>query len=196
MSLQPLNNGGIYCFPPLIWKFTYEFNLSEFSDKIDYLFSKVEKNAYLEKGNAISTVSVDQREQPHTWMEMEKFQIWLGGKIAEIRTANNFVINHSEVTQSWCNRHGRGGETLEHTHSFGTFVASCYIKCPPNSGNIVFRDPLEYHKHGWPVIPETTFFQELPVQTNDVVIFPGWLKHHVQPSRTDEERLVMTFNIK
>jgi len=36
----------------------------------------------------------------------------------------------------------------------------------------------------------------LPVETNDVLIFPGWLKHRVQPNNTNEERIVMTFNIK
>jgi hypothetical protein len=39
-------------------------------------------------------------------------------------------------------------------------------------------------------------YREIEVNTNDVLIFPGWLKHRVQPSRTDEERIVMTFNIK
>jgi uncharacterized protein (TIGR02466 family) len=129
-------------------------------------------------------------------MELEHFQIWLGGKIAEIRTAHNFVLNYSEVTQSWCNKHTRGGYTAEHSHNFSTFIAACYIKCPPDSGNIEFKDPLEYHKSSWPVIPELCSYQEIPVTTNDVIIFPGWLKHRVQPSRTDEERIVMTFNIK
>jgi hypothetical protein len=48
----------------------------------------------------------------------------------------------------------------------------------------------------WPVIPEMSLYKEIQVKTNDVVIFPGWLKHRVQPSQTDEERIVMTFNIK
>lgn len=190
------NNGAIHCFQPLVWKFQYNFDLPKIQDKLDNLFAQVEANAVLERGAALSTVSVDQRMQPHTWMELEHFQIWLGGKIAEIRAAYDFNMNYSEVTQSWCNKHYRGGETLEHTHSFGTFVASCYLKCPPDSGNIEFKDPLEYHKHGWPVIPELSFYKEVPVQTNDIVIFPGWLKHRVQASRTDAERLVMTFNIR
>lgn len=191
-----LSNGAIHLFPPLIYKFKYEFNLAELQPKIDHLFSLVEKNSSLETGDALSTVSVDQALQPHTWMELSGFQNWLGGKIAEIRNINEFVNGYSEVTQSWCNRHGLGGETLEHTHTFGTFVASCYIKAPPNSGNIEFKDPLEYHKTSFPIIPEISLYKEVPVETGDVCIFPGWLKHRVQPSRTTEERIVMTFNIK
>lgn len=191
-----LSNGGIHLFPPLIWKFNFDFNLIELTPKLDQLFSLVEKNSELEKDDAVSTVSVDQSLQPHGWQELSKFQNWLGAQIAEIRRANNFVIGHSEVTQSWCNRHCRGGYTEEHTHNFGTFVASCYLKCPTNSGNIEFKDPLEYHKNSYPIIPELALYREIEVNTNDVLIFPGWLKHRVQPSRTDEERIVMTFNIK
>lgn len=191
-----LNDGSVHLFPPLIWKFNYDFPLADISGKIDHLFSLVEHNSKVEKGDAISTVSVDQNLQPHTWLELEKFQMWLGAKIADIRRAHQFVIGYSEVTQSWCNKHGRGGETLEHTHTFGTFVASCYLKCPPNSGNIEFKDPLEYHMSSWPVIPEVSLYREIQVKTNDVIIFPGWLKHRVQASQSDEERLVMTFNIK
>lgn len=194
--MLPQSNSAVHLFSPIVWKFNYQFDLPSIKGKIDNLFSLVEQNSEIESGDALSTVSVDQALQPHTWNELAHFQNWLGGKIAEIRKEYDFVIGYSEVTQSWCNRHGRGGNTLEHTHSFGTFVASCYLNCPPNSGNIEFKDPLEYHKHSWPVIPELSFYKEVPVATNDVMIFPGWLKHRVQPNQTDSERLVMTFNIK
>lgn len=193
--MQPLSN-GLQLFSPIVWKYEYQFDLPTLEPKINNLFSLVKENSRVEANGGVSTVSVDQNLQPHTWGELEHFQIWLGGKIAEIRKEYDFVIGFSEVTQSWCNRHYEGGSTLEHTHSFGTFVASCYLKAPPNCGNIEFKDPLEYHKHSWPVIPELSFYKEVPVASNTVVIFPGWIKHRVQPSRTSEERLVMTFNIK
>jgi uncharacterized protein (TIGR02466 family) len=197
MSLQVHQpDGGLYTFPPLIWKYNYTFNLGELRPKLDELFAKVEINSALEKGDAISTVAVDSTYQPHTWMELEKFQMWLGSKIADIRRCYKFVHNYSEVSNSWCNRHYYGGYTDEHTHTFGTFVVSCYLKAPENSGNIEFKDPLEYHKSAFPIIPETSLYSEVPVTTNDVLIFPGWLKHRVQPNLTNEERIVLTFNIK
>ena len=193
---QPLNNSGIQLFPPLVWKFSYDFDISAIRQKLDNLLSLVEYNSPLEQGNAISTVGVDQRLQPHTWDEMAHFQLFLGGKIAEIRREYQFGMNHSEVTQSWFNQHFRDGNTLEHNHSFVTFVASCYVSCPPDSGNIEFKDPLEYHKQSWPIVPEQSLWREVEVATNDVLIFPGFLKHRVLPNNTDQERIVMTFNIK
>lgn len=190
------NLESVNLFPPIIWKFSYEFDWSVLEPKITKLFSLVEKNSDLESGDALSTVSVSQGLQPHTWKELEHFQITLGGAINEIRIQNDFVNVHSEVTQSWCNIHRYGGETLEHCHNYSTFVASCYVRCPDKSGNIVFKDPLEYHKSNYPIIPETYFFKEVPVKTNDVLIFPGWLKHRVNPSKSREDRYVITFNIK
>jgi uncharacterized protein (TIGR02466 family) len=98
--------------------------------------------------------------------------------------------------QSWLNRHRRTGVTHEHSHTYSTFVVAAYIKLPPNTGYIEFKDPLEYHKHSYPIIPEESLYQSVPAETNDVLIFPGWIKHRVQPNLTDEERIVMTFNIK
>ena len=195
MSLQ-LPNGGIFLFPPLIWKFHYEFNLEVLYPKISNILNLVEKNSSLEKGDALSTVSLEEKFQPHTWSELADFQYWLGEKINGIRKEYEFVENHSTVKQSWVNRHLQSGETLEHTHNHATFVVSCYIKCPPGTGNIEFKDPLEYHKHDFPVIPELSFYKEVPCETNAVVIFPGWLRHRTQPNLTDQERIVMTFNIK
>jgi len=67
---------------------------------------------------------------------------------------------------------------------------------PAGSGNIEFLDPLEYHKSNFPVVPEVSFYKEVQVATNNVLIFPGWIKHRVQPNNTDQERVVITFNIK
>lgn len=191
-----LNDGGVVLFPPYIWKFQYDFNYIELKPKIDNLFSLVEKNSKLEKGDAISTVSVNQELQPHTWEELAKFQQWLGATFESIKDTYRFVERQSQVTQSWVNRHGFGGITEEHNHNFSTFVVSCYLNCPVNSGNIEFKDPLEYHFASWPIEPEEILYKEIPVTTNDVIIFPGWLRHRVQPNRSQENRYVMTFNIK
>jgi len=191
-----LNDGGVYLFPPLIWKLKYSFDFASLEPKINQLFALVEENSKLEQGNAVSTVSVDQKFQPHSWDELADFQNWLGSSFENLKDLYKFKNRQSEVTQSWLNRHGPGGLTTEHNHNFSTFVVSAYIKCPPNSGNIEFKDPLEYHLSSFPIEPEEVLYKELPVETNDVLIFPGWMRHRVQPSNSLENRYVMTFNIK
>ena len=99
------------------------------------------------------------------------------------------------MLNSWINVHERTGVTLEHSHNNALFVVTSYINLPPNSGYIEFRDPLEYHKSNTPMEPEEELWKEVPCNTNDVLIFPAWLKHRVQPSQTDEQRIVLTMNI-
>ena len=36
----------------------------------------------------------------------------------------------------------------------------------------------------------------IPVKTNDVIFFPGWLLHRTEPNQVDEKRYVMSINIK
>lgn len=191
-----LNNGGLFLFPPYLWKFRYNFDYTKLKPKIDDLFNKVETNSKLEYGDAVSTVSIDPSLQPHTWEELADFQYWLGERISDIRRDYDFTYTCSEVTKSWFNKHLKGGLTVEHNHNFSTFVVAAYIKMPLNSGFIEFKDPLEYHKSSWPIFPEESLYKSVPAETNDVLIFPGWVKHRVQPNLTDEERIVMTFNIK
>ncbi len=190
------NNGGIILFPPDIWKFHYKFNYEELKPKVDHLFKVVEKNSKLEEGDATSTVSLEDYLQPHTWLELADFQNWLGEKIAIIRRCHEFTYTRSEVTNSWLNRHFEGGITLEHNHNASTFVVASYLKLPANSGFIEFKDPLEYHKTMFPILPEESLYKAVPCETNDVLIFPGYMRHRVQPNLTNNERLVMTFNVK
>lgn len=193
--MEVTSSGGIRLFPPYIYKYTYQFDLETLRPRIDDAFDNVEKNSSLEKGAALSTVTNDEIYQPHTWTELGDFQTWLGDKLTIIKTEHDFYERQSTVMHSWMNRHYKGGYTETHMHNFTTWVASCYVLCPPNSGNIEFLDPLEYHKTTFPIVAEKNY-KELSVQTGDVLVFPGWLKHRVQPNNTDKERIVLTINIK
>ena len=185
----------VHLFPPLLYKFEYNFCWSNLKDKVENLISLVEINSKLEKGNAISTVSLPWHLQPHLWQEFQDFNITLKNILNDIKKQFEFVDMNSDITQSWINRHGSSGETLEHSHGSTLFAIAAYLYCPLNSGNIVFRDPLEYHKHSFPVFAEESGFKEVEVCTNDVLIFPGWLKHYVKPNQTNEDRFVLTLNI-
>ena len=147
---------------------SYKFcKRGEKTNEVDNRFYRALTNITfeLEKGDAVSTVSVDQSLQPHTWEELSDFQNWLGATFENIKDTYKFVERQSRVTQSWINRHGHGGITEEHNHNFSTFVVSCYLHCPPESGNIEFKDPLEYHFTSWPLEPEEILYKEIPVAT-------------------------------
>jgi hypothetical protein len=188
--------GPISLFRPTIWKYHYPFDWKLLEPKINHLFSQVKKNSILEKNAAWSTVNCDISMQPHHWPELANFIDWIDIITRGTAEKLNFQSGNYKITNSWVNRHDHLGETVEHNHNNATFVVSSYLNCPADSGNIVFKDPLEYHKSAWPIFPEQHLYEEVSVTTNDVLIFPGYLKHYVQPNLSNHPRWVMTFNIQ
>jgi uncharacterized protein (TIGR02466 family) len=196
VEFSDINLWGSY-----IWKFTYEFDYDSLKPHIDNIFShwSVSKEASLvESGDALSTVSVgvyDSAIQPHNLSVLDDYHQWLSSRIAFVWDKLEYNIHASEISKSWFNVHKKGGKTLEHAHNRTDLVVSSYVRCPAGSGNIEFRDPLEYHKLGFPVDLDNNLWREVPVKTNDVLFFPGWLNHRTQENTTDQERIVMTYNI-
>lgn len=188
--------GPINLFQPIVWKYQYSFDWKVLEPKVTHLFSQIKTNSLLEKNSAWSTVSCDSSMQPHRWPELQHFIDWIDIITIGIARNLNFQSADYKITNSWINLHKHLGETIEHNHNNCAFVVSAYLNCPPESGNIVFKDPLEYHKSAWPIFPEQHLYQEVPVTTNDVLIFPGYLKHYVQPNLSSQDRYVITFNIQ
>ena len=85
-------------------------------------------------------------------------------------------IAQNGILNSWINIHDESGETLEHFHNHTDFVVTAYISLPKDTGYIEFRDPLEYHRANTWIEPELQLWKSVPCETNDVLIFPGWLK--------------------
>ena len=187
----------------LHYNFDFENTLKAKCDEtIEY--SKVqEEKVPLEYGDAVSTVVHNVNGQPHTWVENKKFIQFLNANMPFILKEFGLACQPISVSNSWVNRHSKGGKTLEHMHQFVDIVVSSYLFCPEGSGNLLIRDPLEYHR--WNDLVERSFFKkeknqypwiEVPVKTNDVVIFPGWLNHKTEKNEIDVNRYVMTTNLK
>lgn len=182
-------------FPRLIWKYRYDFNKEILLPKIRNLTNTVRLPSSLESGNAESTVSIAPQDQPHRWPELNDFYQWLSSNLDEQWHHHDYTLQHQSIGQSWFNIHRRGGKTEEHYHSRVGLVATCYINLPADSGFIEFRDPLEYAKTNSPQVPEENLWRSIPCQTNDVLIFPGYLRHRTQANNSDEDRIVYTINI-
>ena len=185
------------------YNFDFETNLKSKCDQtIEY--SKIQSEKVpLEYGNAVSTVVHNINGEPHTWVENRKFNQFINANIPFILKQFELSQRPIGIVNSWVNKHSKGGETLEHMHQFVDLVMSCYLFCPENSGNLLVRDPLEYHR--WNDSIESAYYKtkkyqhpwiEVPVKTNDILIFPGWLNHKTEKSNSDIDRYVMTVNLK
>lgn len=111
-----------------------------------------------------------------------------------------------KITSSWANLHSYGQVTGEHSHYGGAIrshiSAVYYFKKPAQSGNIEFVDPLEYIRKMEPIHEYSEYtpdgiahmYKEVSTDQFDLVLFPSWLKHRTQPSKSTEDRVAVSIN--
>jgi len=89
----------------------------------------------------------------------------------------------------------------EHIHSNNLISGVFYIKAPKNCGDIVFHDPNWVAKsmcsNGESTFPVKggTKAPWTPV-AGDLLLFPSWLPHYTEPNESDEDRIIVSFNLK
>lgn len=140
----------------------------------------------------------------HTYPEMK----WLA-EATHLNACHFWVhldyAKHAQLVlpTSWANLHKNGQATGEHSHCGGSQKAHVsavyYFKKPANSGNILFRDPLEYIHTLTPqdeYNEETTpkAHREIQADQFDLLLFPSWLKHMTKVNETDEDRIAISMN--
>jgi len=105
-----------------------------------------------------------------------------------------------EIFNSWININRYKDSNWPHTHADSVLSGVYYVKTPENCGNIEFENASNetipvfvqrtgmnrFHSPNW-VCPSTE---------GDLYIFPGWLRHGVNPNYNKlEERVSISFNL-
>lgn len=98
--------------------------------------------------------------------------------------------------QSWVNLHDRGGFNFLHLHEGSLLSGSFYLKVPPGSGDLVFRDPRPGIIHGAMKGSFANAHADINLRPSAglVVLFPCWMEHFVEPHESDEPRICIAFN--
>jgi|TARA_B110000977_G_C10996483_1_gene462099 uncharacterized protein (TIGR02466 family) len=98
----------------------------------------------------------------------------------------------------WASVYPKGAWVPLHNHSPLHWSASYYVKTHEGCGNILFTDPKEYALANEP--PGTRWRGDCghSVEPTDgmLLIFPSYLKHETLPNEVDEDRIIISFNIK
>ena len=101
---------------------------------------------------------------------------------------------------SWVNVNKQDNYNSRHHHDphAGTFLSGVfYVKCPPDCGAIRFYDPRPHID----TAPDMQYFYDSKThfkifpQENMLLMFPSWLEHDVEPNKSKEERIAISFNI-
>ncbi len=111
----------------------------------------------------------------------------------------NLKDQETKITSMWSIINKQNASNARHIHTNNYISATYYIKAPKKCGNIVFYDPRSVTTFRYPKISKpnklnTNIFSVQPKE-GILVLFPSYLYHSVEMSKTDEERIVISFNI-
>lgn len=148
------------------------------------------------------TKKMERYVPPHDWPCWRHFSYeWLPQMVDavwDIWRLEQSMLKY--VAESWLNVHPKGAFTDAHHHHNVQVAMACYLNVPEGSGNLMIQNPMAAQKFSEPV--DMRYFEtgldwiEVPVKTNDVFFFPGWLEHKTQVNETDQDRYIMSLNIK
>ena len=110
-----------------------------------------------------------------------------------------YVPNKQRIVAMWAIINKKNSYNVKHNHQNCYLSAAYYIKKPKNSGDISFFDPKEAKTYRFPEIKQKTDYtmEKITIipEEGDLLIFPSYLYHNVGVNITNEERIVVSFNI-
>ena len=92
-----------------------------------------------------------------------------------------------------------GSANTRHQHGNSTISGAYYVRAPKNSGDIVFYDPRPAAVYTYPnaLSPNLLNAQINGISPNEgsLVLFPSYLDHSVNKNLSNDERIVISFNL-
>lgn len=106
-----------------------------------------------------------------------------------------------DLLNMWTTIYPPGAFVPEHIHSNSTLSGVFYAKASPNCGEIVFGDPswiaktmsCPSRKGTYPDVP--TKYRVTP-EPGLMLLFPAWLPHKSLANQSQEDRIIISFNMK
>ena len=111
-----------------------------------------------------------------------------------------FLTRKPVLGNMWANINYPGGYNRPHLHPNSLFSGVYWIKAPEKSGNLMLYEPrpgvhttMPNRKEG--ELPPQ-LWREIHYQpkAGTVVMFPAWLWHEVQPNKSNDIRISVSFN--
>ena len=103
------------------------------------------------------------------------------------------------INNMWAIINTGGAANLRHQHGNSTISGAYYVRAPKNSGDIVFYDPRPAPVYTYPkaVNPNLLNAQVNGVSPKEgaLVLFPSFLDHSVNENLSNDERIVISFNL-
>ena len=110
-----------------------------------------------------------------------------------------YVPNKQRIVAMWTVINKKNSFNIMHNHQNCYLSAAYYVKKPKRSGDISFFDPVEAKTYRYPEKEKGTIYSNqvatIKSEEGDLLVFPSYLYHSVEPNLSDEDRIVISFNI-
>ena len=114
--------------------------------------------------------------------------------------SDEWDASHLRIDNMWVTIYPRGAYVTEHIHSPYVLSGVFYVKAPEDCGAIVFKDPawvakVQQGQNGLGTFPIDGTRQPIEPTTGDLLLFPGWLPHYTKPNESEDDRIIVSFNM-
>ena len=107
--------------------------------------------------------------------------------------------NKIKITSMWSIINIKHASNGRHIHANNFISAAYYVRAPKNCGNLIFYDPREAKTIRKPIsnISNKLNAEIVSIVPEEglLVLFPSYLHHSVNQNDSNEERVVISFNI-
>ena len=113
---------------------------------------------------------------------------------------NEHIDRHARLGNMWANINPTDGMNQPHIHPNSLFSGVYYVKSQPNAGRLKIYDPrpgvqliMPTRKPG---NPGRDMWRDANIEpvVGRIIMFPAWLWHAVEPNKSNDIRISVSFN--
>ena len=195
------NNNILKLFPQPVFKYQIDNYQKINEGLVKYVYELNKKdNVGVKKSNINGWHS-----KPFDFKEKEnipnKFYAHINNYIKDVFSKFGWEYNETKVicTSMWAIINKKGNFNIEHTHPNNYLSAAYYVKAPDNCGNFKATNPNILSRHVRAKAEKANELNSnsvsIKINEGDLLIFPAYLPHSVEENKSDEDRVIISFNI-
>ena len=188
-------------FPQAIIKYKF-LHFEKFNKELlDYIYKLKEMdNEGLERSNVHGWHSKNFNLKDQNSIQ-NKFLASLKDYIFDVFESFGWSFEAKKIicTEMWAIINKKDSFNVVHTHPNSYLSAAYYVKAPMNCGKFLVENPNAVSTHSFPKIIKKNEFNSntrgIEVEEGDLLFFPSYLPHRVGKNESNEDRIVISFNI-
>ncbi len=188
-------------FPEPVFKYKFD-KFEEFNKELaDYIYKlQSEDNEGLSKSNRGGWHSKNFKLNDKNSIQF-KFALELQKYILDVFQNYGWKTEQKkiQIKEMWAIINKKNDFNVIHTHPNCYLSSAYYVRAPKNCGKFLLENPNQAQRHYFPQIANKNELNMpiagFDVSEGDLLLFPGYLPHKVAKNESDEDRIVISFNV-